>query len=50
MHIHRVIDDKSNTQGSKLSERCSGCLSKERTEELQNELSQMRKEWGRNSY
>ena len=47
MHVIRVIENKPSLGKRKLSERFSGCLSKERTEELQNELSQMRSEWER---
>jgi HAMP domain-containing protein len=50
MDILRIIDDKSNKENQKLSERFAGCLSKERTEELQKELTQMRKEWERDTY
>lgn len=50
MDILRIIDDKTNKENQKLSERFAGCLSKERTEELQKELTQMRKEWERDTY
>ncbi len=47
MKILRVIEDKAIKPRQKLSERFSGCLSKERVEELQRELTQMRNEWER---
>jgi hypothetical protein len=50
MHILRVIENSPPPDNQKLSERFAGCLSKERTEELQKELSQMRNEWERNTY
>jgi hypothetical protein len=50
MHILRVIENKPNPVKQKLSERFAGCLSKERTEELQKELVQMRNEWERDIY
>jgi hypothetical protein len=50
IHILRVIDDETTLVKQKLSERFAGCLSKERTEELQKELSQMRNEWERDTY
>jgi hypothetical protein len=50
MHIIRVIENKTAPVKQKLSERFAGCLSKERTEELQKELTQMRNEWERNTY
>jgi hypothetical protein len=34
----------------KLSERFAGCLSSKRTDELQEELTQMRNEWERNIF
>ena len=50
MDILRVIDNKTVPGEQKLSERFAGCLSKERTEELQKELIQMRNEWERDTY
>lgn len=50
MHVLRVIEDKTTKAKQKLSERFAGCLSKERAEELQKELTQMRNEWGRDIY
>jgi len=50
MHILRVIENKPTPVKQKLSERFAGCLSKERTEELQKELTQMRNEWERDTY
>jgi hypothetical protein len=47
MHILRVIENKTAPEKQKLSERFAGCLSKERTDELQKELTQMRNEWER---
>jgi HAMP domain-containing protein len=49
MHILKVIENKISPDMQKLSERFAGCLSKERTEELQKELRQMRNEWERNT-
>lgn len=48
MHILRVIENKTTPVKQKLSERFAGCLSKERTEELQKELTQMSNEWEKN--
>ena len=50
MHILRVIENKTTKTKQKLSERFAGCLSKERAEELQKELIQMRNEWERDTY
>ena len=50
MHIIRVIENNSDPAKQKLSERFAGCLSEERTDELQKELIQMRNEWERNTY
>ena len=50
LHLIRVVEDKKNSSKQKLSDRFAGCLSSERTEELQNELTQMRKEWERDTY
>lgn len=50
LHILRIIDSKAAPVKKKLSERFSGCLSEERSEELQNELNQMRNEWQRDIY
>lgn len=50
MHIIRVVENNSASTKPKLSERFSGCISKERADELQTELIQMRKEWERNTY
>ena len=47
MNVLRVIEPKAMPRKQKLSERFAGCLSKERTEELQVELTQMRNEWER---
>lgn len=47
MQVLRVIEDKPTKTKQKLSERFAGCLSKERAEELQKELTQMRNEWER---
>ena len=43
----KVKENNAVPEKRKLSERFAGCLSKERTEELQQELVQMRKEWER---
>jgi len=45
LHILRIIENKSTQNKQKLSERFAGCISKERAEELQKELTQMRYEW-----
>jgi hypothetical protein len=50
MNILRVIENKTLPDKQKLSERFAGCLSEERTEELQKELTQMRNEWERGTY
>jgi hypothetical protein len=50
MKVLRVIDEKTKWGKQKLSERFSGCLSKERAEELQKELTKMRNEWERDIY
>ena len=50
MQILRVIENKTIKAKQKLSERFAGCLSKERAEELQKELTQMRNEWERDTY
>lgn len=50
MHVLRVIENKTVPGKQKPSERFAGCLSKERTEELQKELTQMRGEWERDTY
>ena len=50
MHLLRIVNDESNKVNQKLSERFAGCLSKERAEELQKELTQMRNEWERDTY
>lgn len=50
MHVLRVIEDKNTKAKQKLSERFAGCLSKERAEELQKELTQMRNGWERDIY
>lgn len=44
MHILKVIENNTAKTKQKLSERFAGCLSKERAEELQKELTQMRNE------
>ena len=50
MHIIRLVENKTAVTKQKLSERFAGCISKERADELQTELTQMRKEWERNTY
>ncbi len=42
LHILRIIENKTTPNKQKLSERFAGCISKERYEELQKELTQMR--------
>jgi hypothetical protein len=46
MNILRVVENIS-PEKQKLSDRFAGCLSKERVDELQKELIQMRSEWER---
>ena len=43
MHVFRVRQNKTVHEKRKLSERFAGCLSAERTDELQQEHAQMRK-------
>lgn len=50
LHILKIIENKTDPFKQKLSERFAGCLSRERTEELQKELIQMRNEWERDTY
>jgi len=50
MHVLKVIEKKATKAKQKPSERFAGCLSEERTEELQKELTQMRNEWERDIY
>lgn len=47
MDVLRIIEDKTGPGKQQLSERFSGCISKERAEELQKEATQMRNEWVR---
>lgn len=47
LNIIRVIDNNISPGKQKLSDRFSGCLPKERADELQKELIQMRSEWER---
>jgi len=51
MNVLRIIQRDATLQTSKLklSDRFAGCLSSERVDELQQELSQMRNEWNRDS-
>lgn len=50
LHILRIIESKTVPVKKKLSERFAGCLSQERSEELQKEITQMRNEWERDIY
>ncbi|MDR0815773.1 MAG: hypothetical protein LBN37_08505 [Bacteroidales bacterium] len=52
IHLLRIVKTNSvvTPPKQKLSERFSGCLSQERTEELQKELIQMRNEWERDTF
>ena len=43
MHIIRLIESKTTITKQKLSERFAGCISKERANELQTELTQMKR-------
>jgi HAMP domain-containing protein len=47
MKIIKLLNDR-NTNKQKLSEHFSGCISKEKADELQQELNKMREEWERN--
>jgi len=51
INVLRVIkrDQAVPKSKQKLSDRFSGCLSPERSDELQHELSQMRNEWSRDT-
>ncbi len=48
MNILRVIKKRERPKQN-LSERFAGCLSKERVDELQKELTEMRREWERDT-
>jgi len=50
MNVLRVVSKQhhGNINGQKLSKRFAGALSREKVDELQKELSQMRDEWDRN--
>jgi septum formation topological specificity factor MinE len=50
MHLIKFVESKPTAKKQKLSERFAGCITKERADELQTELIQMRKEWERNTY
>lgn len=50
MQVLRVLENDVIPIKQKLSERFAGCLSKERTDELQKELIEMRNEWNRDSF
>ncbi|MDR2679858.1 MAG: hypothetical protein LBC47_03505 [Tannerella sp.] len=52
MDVLRIIrtEDIAAPPKQKLSERFAGCLSDERIDELQQELTQMRNEWDRDIY
>ena len=50
INVLRIIKRTAAVSAPKLSERFSGCLSQKRTEELQQELIQMRNEWNRDIY
>jgi HAMP domain-containing protein len=50
MNIIRVVDSDSLPEKQKLSDKFAGCLPKERVDELQKELVQMRNEWERTTY
>jgi hypothetical protein len=45
LHLIRVVESKSTPKKKKLSKRFAGCLTSERADELQTELTQMRKEF-----
>jgi len=46
----KELDNLKKKPKQKLSERFSGCISKERADELQEELKNMRNEWDRDIY
>lgn len=50
MNILRVVENNISPDKQKLSDRFAGCLPKERVDELQKELIQMRSEWERATY
>ncbi len=50
MNIIRVVDTGSSLEKRRLSDRFAGCLPKDRVDELQKELIQMRNEWERTTY
>ncbi|MDR0836278.1 MAG: hypothetical protein LBN11_06865 [Tannerella sp.] len=52
IHLLRIIktDSAATLPEQKLSERFSGCLTRERTKTLQKELIQMRNEWERDTF
>jgi hypothetical protein len=50
MHIIRVIEKKVDKAKLRLSEKFAGCITKERAMELQDELTEMRKEWEKDTY
>ncbi|HAQ19316.1 MAG TPA: hypothetical protein DCR40_08815 [Prolixibacteraceae bacterium] len=50
MNILRVVENNISPVKQNLSDRFAGCLPKERVDELQNELIQMRSEWERATY
>jgi hypothetical protein len=47
LNLLKVIENKTTTTQSKRSAQFVGCLSKERSKELQTELSHNRNEWER---
>ncbi len=50
MNILRVLENDISPDKRKLSDRFAGCLPKERVDELQKELIQMRSEWERTTF
>jgi HAMP domain-containing protein len=52
MDVLRIIrtEDVTEPPKQRLSERFAGCLSNERIDELQQELTKMRDEWNRDIY
>ncbi len=50
MDIIRIIEAEPAQRKQKLSKRFAGCISKQRVEELQKELTKMRNEWERDTY
>jgi hypothetical protein len=48
LKVIKMVNDKTDTSKQKPSKRFSGCISKEKADELQLELNKMKNEWERN--